>query len=93
MSSYDTIVTRADFVPTVVGQQADRSVSSATSAHDGTSQQPRPEVHETQLNVLANVKYREPWDAADNADSQMARYPRNREGERARRPSPLPIYQ
>ena len=52
MSSYDTIVTRADFVPTVVGQQADRSVSSATSAHDGTSQQPRPEVHETQLNVL-----------------------------------------
>ena len=53
MSSYDTIVTRADFVPTVVGQQTDRSVvSSATSAHDGTSQQPRPEVHETQLNVL-----------------------------------------
>ena len=54
MSSYDTIVTRADFVPTVVGQQADRSVSSATSAHNGTSQQPRPGVQQTQLNVLSN---------------------------------------
>ena len=37
------------------------------------------------------MKYREPWDTADNADSQMARYPRNREGERARRP-PTPPY-
>ena len=56
MSSYDTIVTRADFVPTVVGQQADRSVSSATSAHDGISQHPRPGVQQTRLNVLGELQ-------------------------------------
>ena len=30
------------------------------------------------------MTYREPWDTVDNADSQMARYPRNRDEERAR---------
>ena len=38
------------------------------------------------------MTYREPWDTADNADSQMARYPRNREGERARRPPPPSLF-
>ena len=30
------------------------------------------------------MTYPEPWDTVDNADSQMARYPRNRDEERAR---------
>ena len=38
------------------------------------------------------MTYREPWDTVDNADSQMARYPRNREGERARRPPPPSLF-
>ena len=43
---------------------------------------------------LANMVYREPWDTVDNADSQMARYPRNRDGKQARAfISPSPIYQ
>ena len=51
-SDDSTVDTKANFVPTVVGQtDRDRSVSSVR-AHDGASQQPRPEVHETQLNVL-----------------------------------------
>ena len=76
-SDKSTVATKADFVPTVVGgTDRERSIaSSAPRAHDGTSQQPRPEVHQTQFNVL----------------SQMARYPRNRDGERARRP-PTPPY-
>ena len=55
MSSNDSIVaTTTDFAPTVVGgTDRERSIaSSALHAHDGTSQQPRPEVHQTQFNVL-----------------------------------------
>ena len=50
-----TVNTKANFVPKVVGKtDRDRSVSSML-AHDERSQQPRPEVHETQLNVLLHV--------------------------------------
>ena len=60
MSSDDGIVatmhtTTTDFAPTVIGgTDRERSIaSSAPRAHDdGTSQQPRPEDHQTQLNVL-----------------------------------------
>ena len=55
MSSDDSIVaTTTDFAPTVVGgTDRERSIaSSAPRAHDGTSQQPRPEVHQEALNVL-----------------------------------------
>ena len=49
-----TVATQADFVPMAVGNtDRVRSVVSV-SAHDGVSQQPRPEVHETQLNVLGD---------------------------------------
>ena len=54
MSSDDSIVaTTTDFAPTVVGgTYRERSiVSSAPRAHDGTSQQHRPGVHQTQFNV------------------------------------------
>ena len=53
-SDKSTVATKADFVPTVVGgTDRERSIaSSALRAHDGTSQQPRPEVHQTQFNVL-----------------------------------------
>ena len=52
-SDKSTVATKADFVPTVVGQtDRDRSVVSSAHAHDGASQQPRPEVHQTQFNVL-----------------------------------------
>ena len=51
-SDKSTVATKADFVPTVVGEtERDRSVSSVL-AHDGTSPRPRPEVHETHPNVL-----------------------------------------
>ena len=51
-SDKSTVATKADFTPKVVGKtDRDRSVSSVL-AHDERSQQPRPEVHETQLNVL-----------------------------------------
>ena len=55
MSSDDSIVaTTTDFAPTVVGgTDRERSIaSSAPRAHDGTSQQPRPEVHQEALNML-----------------------------------------
>ena len=53
-SDKSTVATKADFVPTVVGgTDRERSIaSSAPRAHDGTSPQPRPEVHQTQFNVL-----------------------------------------
>ena len=52
-SDANTVATKANFVPMVVGQtDRDRSIVSSARAHDGASQQPRPEVHETQLNVL-----------------------------------------
>ena len=53
-SDKSTVATKADFVPTVVGgTDRERSIaSSAPRAHDGTSQQPRPEVHQTQFNVV-----------------------------------------
>ena len=53
-SDKTTVATTADFAPTVVGgTDRERSiVSSAPRAHDGTSQQPRPEVHQEALNVL-----------------------------------------
>ena len=53
-SDKSTVATKADFVPTVVGgTDRERSIaSSAPRAHDGTSQQPRPEVHPEALNVL-----------------------------------------
>ena len=55
-SDKSTVATKADFVPTVVGStERDRSVVSSARAHDGASQQPRPEVHETQLNVLSQL--------------------------------------
>ena len=51
-SDKSTVATKADFVPKAVGKtDRDRSVSSVL-AHDERSQQPRPEVHGTQLNVL-----------------------------------------
>ena len=54
-SDKSTVATKADFVPTVVGgtdRERERSiVSSAPRAHDGTSQQPRPEVHQEALIV------------------------------------------
>ena len=55
MSSDDSIVaTTTDFAPMVVGgTDRERSiVSSAQRAHGGTSQRHRPEVHQTQFNVL-----------------------------------------
>ena len=53
-SDDSTVATQADFVPMAVGNtDRVRSVVSV-SAHDGVSQQPRPEVHETQLNVLVS---------------------------------------
>ena len=55
MSSDDsTVATKTDFAPTVVGgTDRERSIaSSAPRAHDGTSQQSRPEVHPEALNVL-----------------------------------------
>ena len=56
-SDKSTVATKADFVPTVVGgTDRERSIaSSAPRAHDGTSQQPRPEVHPEALNVLIEV--------------------------------------
>ena len=53
-SDKTTVATTADFAPTVVGgTDHERSIaSSAPRAHGGTSQQPRPEVHQTQFNVL-----------------------------------------
>ena len=53
-SDNSTVATETDFAPTVVGgTDRERSIaSSAPRAHDGTSQQPRPEDHQTQLNVL-----------------------------------------
>ena len=53
-SDKTTVATTADFAPTVVGgTDRERSIaSSAPRAHDGTSQQPRPEVHQEALNVL-----------------------------------------
>ena len=57
-SDKSTVATKADFVPKVVGKtDRDRSVSSVL-AHDERSQQPRPEVHGTQLNVLLIVRLR-----------------------------------
>ena len=59
MSSDDSIVaTTTDFAPMVVGgTDRERSiVSSAQRAHDGTSQRHRPEVHQTQFNVLEQHK-------------------------------------
>ena len=55
MSSDDsTVATETGFAPTVLGgTDRERSIaSSAPSAHDGTSQRHRPEVHQTQFNVL-----------------------------------------
>ena len=53
-SDKSTVTTKADFIPKVVGRtDSERSIaSSAPRAHDGTSPQPRPEVHQTQFNVL-----------------------------------------
>ena len=53
-SDKSTVATKADFVPKVVGgTDRERSIaSSALRAHDGTSQQPRPEVHPEALNAL-----------------------------------------
>ena len=53
-SDKSTVATKADFVPKVVGKTDRESsiASSAPRAHDGTSPQPRPEVHQTQFNVL-----------------------------------------
>ena len=58
-SDKSTVATKADFVPKVVGgTDRERSIaSSALRAHDGTSQQPRPEVHQTQFNVLSLPSY------------------------------------
>ena len=54
-SDKSTVATKADFVPKVVGKtDRDRSFSSVL-AHDERSQQPRPEVHGTQLNVLLQL--------------------------------------
>ena len=54
-SDKSTVATKADFVPKVVGK-TDRDPSfSSVLAHDERSQQPRPEVHGTQLNVLSDV--------------------------------------
>ena len=51
-----TVATQADFVPKVVGEtDRDRSVSSVL-AHDERSQQPRPGVQQTQLNMLCTEK-------------------------------------
>ena len=55
-SDESTVATTVDFVPKVVGEtDRDRSFSSVL-AHDERSQQPRPEVHGTQLNVLPEVR-------------------------------------
>ena len=58
-SDKTTVATTADFAPTVVGgTDRERSiVSSAPRAHDGTSQRHRPEVHQTQFNVLLNAMH------------------------------------
>ena len=63
-SDKTTVATTADFAPTVVGgTDRERSiVSSAPRAHDGTSQHPRPEVHQEALNVLDNKSKRHPAD-------------------------------
>ena len=52
-----------DFAPTVVGPtEPDRAATAR--AHDGTSQQPRPEVHPEALNVLGYGPLRfEGWQA------------------------------
>ena len=53
-SDKTTVATTADFAPTVVGGTDRESiVSSASRAHDGTSQPPRPGVHPEALNVLS----------------------------------------
>ena len=55
-SDKTTVATTADFASTVVGGTDRESIaSSAARAHDGTSQQPRPEVHPEALNVLYEV--------------------------------------
>ena len=52
-SDKTTVATTADFAPTVVGGTDRESiVSSASRAHDGTSQPPRPGVHSEAPNVL-----------------------------------------
>ena len=57
-SDKTTVATMADFAPTVVGGTDRESiVSSASRAHDGTSQQPRPGVHPEALNVLIVYVY------------------------------------
>ena len=57
-SDKSTVATKADFVPKVVGKtDRDRSFSGVL-AHDERSQQPRPEVHGTQLNVLKSYRIR-----------------------------------
>ena len=51
-SDESTVAIKADFLPKVAGEtDRDRSVSSVR-AHDGASQQPRPGVQQTRLNVL-----------------------------------------
>ena len=55
-SDKTTVATTADFASTVVGGTDRESIaSSAARAHDGTSQQPRPEVHPEALNVLSEL--------------------------------------
>ena len=57
-SDKTTVATKADFVPKAVRKtDRDRSVSSVL-AHDERSQQPRPGVQQTQLNVLSYIF---PW--------------------------------
>ena len=53
-SDNSRVATKTDFAPTVVGgTDRERSIaSSVPRAHDGSSPQPRPEVHQTQFNVL-----------------------------------------
>jgi len=60
-SDKTTVATTADFASTVVGGTDRESIaSSAARAHDGTSQQPRPEVHPEALNVLLPL---DDWDS------------------------------
>ena len=69
-SDKSTVATKADFVPKVVDKtDRDRSFSSVL-AHDERSQQPRPEVHETQLNVLSMY----PLDLSVAAGAQRAQF-------------------
>ena len=57
-SDKTTVATMADFAPTVVGGTDRESiVPSASRAHDGTSQPPRPGVHPEAQNVLLKVTY------------------------------------